>query len=419
MSEREYPDLDSLPPPEMPEAIRPSAVRFLPHARWRIRHVLLALIIGIIVGPFIALAAIAISSGADPTSDPEPLVVLGFQAVTSLAVLYLLSRFRGSGSWKHDYGFQMRWTRHVGNPRRCGSPDRRCDCHVPADRAIRRGSGAATGGGPTRRRSERAPVVGLRLLRRRHHADLRGDRLSWHVAGSIDAADESSLGCGLVGGCFRIRASTRSGSAARGARVVPCRPGTRVRGVSVERSQPPYLHAHGRSTASPWCYLPTQTRSRDTWSRWRRSCASADDQPSRQWPCDAVQSGAEFDAVGCGVPSSTLTDNGLLRLLCSLCAARRRSTYYAQPTREEAVVPVASVSVGIAAQITVHVSGAVAAPGLAVGRVGCQSGRRDCRSRRGHCRGAAHGVELGGAAAGRGADRCPVCRPVRDGSGRR
>ena len=109
MSQSDHPDLAALPPPELPESIRRGAVRYLPNARWRFHHVLLALVVGIIVGPFLAVAAIAIGSGADPASNPEPLVVLGFQAFSSLGALYLLSRFRGSGSWKYDYGFQMRW----------------------------------------------------------------------------------------------------------------------------------------------------------------------------------------------------------------------------------------------------------------------------------------------------------------------
>ena len=108
------PDLSALPPPEWPSAptVPLSDDSYLPFSSWSYGNFALALVAGIIIGPFLAVIAITLVSGADAVEDTPTLVLLGVQAVSSFAALFLLSRLRGTGSWRDDYGFVVR-PRHI------------------------------------------------------------------------------------------------------------------------------------------------------------------------------------------------------------------------------------------------------------------------------------------------------------------
>lgn len=72
----------------------------------------IALVVGIVLGPFLAVIAYALVAGAEAAEDIPTLVLLAVQVATSFAVLLFLSRRRGSGSWRTDYGFVLE-ARHV------------------------------------------------------------------------------------------------------------------------------------------------------------------------------------------------------------------------------------------------------------------------------------------------------------------
>jgi membrane protease YdiL (CAAX protease family) len=108
------PDLGSLPPPQWPVAPTVSLQdnSYLPFSNWSYANFALALVAGIIIGPFLAVIVITVVSGPGAVDDTPTLVLLGVQAFSSLTALYLISRFRGSGSWRDDYGFVIN-PRHV------------------------------------------------------------------------------------------------------------------------------------------------------------------------------------------------------------------------------------------------------------------------------------------------------------------
>jgi len=105
--------LEGLPPPQWP-APGASVVEavYLPLSNWKYGDTALALVAGIIIGPFLAILAIGIFGGSSAIEDASPLVLLSVQGVSSLAAVAALSWFRGTRSWRDDYGFVIQ-PRHV------------------------------------------------------------------------------------------------------------------------------------------------------------------------------------------------------------------------------------------------------------------------------------------------------------------
>lgn len=95
------------PPPEWPPPTAEAAHResYLPASRWSYGHIVTALAVGVIIGPFLAVLGIAIVQGSEALDDPPTIFLLTVQAVSSIAVLFVLSRYRATGSWRADYGF--------------------------------------------------------------------------------------------------------------------------------------------------------------------------------------------------------------------------------------------------------------------------------------------------------------------------
>jgi len=108
------PDLADLPPPAWPDAPRVALNddSYLPYSKWSYGHFALALVSGIIIGPFLAVLAVALLNGPESIEDTPTLLLLTVQAVSSFLVLFILSRWRGSGSWRDDFGFVVSW-RHL------------------------------------------------------------------------------------------------------------------------------------------------------------------------------------------------------------------------------------------------------------------------------------------------------------------
>lgn len=104
--------LENLPPPDWPDQTVSGSPGYLPHANWSYGHIAVALITGIVVGPFVALILAAAVGGAAAARDVPTLLLLSAQAFTSIGVLYALSRIRGSGSWSTDFGFALH-PRHI------------------------------------------------------------------------------------------------------------------------------------------------------------------------------------------------------------------------------------------------------------------------------------------------------------------
>lgn len=100
------PDLSELPPPSWPATS--DADTYLPFSNWRYGHTALALLVGILIGPFVAGSIIAVVDGPDAVEDASTFVFIGAQAISSLGILLYLSRYRGTGSWAKDYGFNLR-----------------------------------------------------------------------------------------------------------------------------------------------------------------------------------------------------------------------------------------------------------------------------------------------------------------------
>lgn len=105
--------LEDLPPPQWSApGSSVAADGYLPLSNWKYGDTALALVAGIIIGPFLAILAIGIFGGASAIEDASPLVLLSVQGVSSLAAVAALSRFRGTRSWRDDYGFVIQ-ARHV------------------------------------------------------------------------------------------------------------------------------------------------------------------------------------------------------------------------------------------------------------------------------------------------------------------
>jgi len=109
MSDRR--DLDALPPPSGAPNQPAGSDDYLPSVNWTYGQFALALLFGIIIGPFIGLAAYVVINGQVGDEVPT-LFLLGAQVVASFGVLAFLSRRRGTGNWRTDYGFALE-PRHV------------------------------------------------------------------------------------------------------------------------------------------------------------------------------------------------------------------------------------------------------------------------------------------------------------------
>ncbi len=115
MSDFEVPeasDLSNLPPPQGPPAGEQPRDAYLPHSNWSYGHIAMVLAFGIIVGPLLALITIGVVGGSSAIDDVSPLALLAAQAVASLVAVAVASRFRGSRSWRIDFGFKIE-ARHV------------------------------------------------------------------------------------------------------------------------------------------------------------------------------------------------------------------------------------------------------------------------------------------------------------------
>ncbi len=108
----EAPDLSNLPPPQGPPAGGPRRDAYLPHSNWSYGHIAMVLAFGIIVGPLLALIAVGVVGGSSAIEDVSPLALLAAQAAASLVAVAVASRFRGSRSWRTDFGFKIE-ARHV------------------------------------------------------------------------------------------------------------------------------------------------------------------------------------------------------------------------------------------------------------------------------------------------------------------
>ncbi|MCP3975548.1 MAG: CPBP family intramembrane metalloprotease [bacterium] len=103
----ENPDLSALPPPSWPGPAGDVGV-YLPFSNWSYGQTVLALLVGILVGPFAVASILTIVDGPDAIEDASTFLLLAAQAVSSLGIVFYLSRFRGSGSWPNDYGFSLK-----------------------------------------------------------------------------------------------------------------------------------------------------------------------------------------------------------------------------------------------------------------------------------------------------------------------
>lgn len=108
----ESPDLSSIPPPPAAAAAAHGAGAYLPDTNWSYRHTVMVLVSGVVVGPFLFLIAVGIVGGTSAMEDLPALALLSAQAVASLLAVAVVSRLRGSGSWRRDFGFRLE-TRHV------------------------------------------------------------------------------------------------------------------------------------------------------------------------------------------------------------------------------------------------------------------------------------------------------------------
>ena len=104
MSDR--PNLDALPPPAGAPNEPVGDSDYLPNVSWGYGHFATALLVGIIIGPFLGLLGYVAVNGGNVEEVPT-LFLLATQVVTSFGVLLFLSLKRGTGNWRTDYGFAL------------------------------------------------------------------------------------------------------------------------------------------------------------------------------------------------------------------------------------------------------------------------------------------------------------------------
>jgi len=107
----DLPDLSRLPPPAS-LAPQQSSGTYLPESNWSYGYTALVLVLGIIVGPFLALIGAGIAGGTSAMEDISALALLSVQGVASLGAVAAVSWFKGSRSWRRDFGFKIE-ARHV------------------------------------------------------------------------------------------------------------------------------------------------------------------------------------------------------------------------------------------------------------------------------------------------------------------
>lgn len=98
-------ELDALPPPSGAPNQPAEGSGYLPHVRWGYSQFAIALLFGIIIGPFIGLAIYVAANGQ--AEEVPTLFLLAAQVFASFGVLLFLSRQRGTGNWKTDFGFAV------------------------------------------------------------------------------------------------------------------------------------------------------------------------------------------------------------------------------------------------------------------------------------------------------------------------
>jgi membrane protease YdiL (CAAX protease family) len=101
------PDLSALPPPAPLSAEPPASPDvYLPESNWSYGTSAGAILIGFVAVTIAASTILAIS-GARVVEDIPTNALLAVQAGATLLLLAGLSRFRGTGSWKRDFGFEI------------------------------------------------------------------------------------------------------------------------------------------------------------------------------------------------------------------------------------------------------------------------------------------------------------------------
>ncbi len=108
-------DLASIPPPSPLPTPQQGDLPYLPLSRWSYWYPFGAVAVGV-VAVAVAVAVIGGVAGRDAVEDLNPLVLLGIQSFASLGALVAFSWFRGSRSWKQDYGFELSWRQWWGFP---------------------------------------------------------------------------------------------------------------------------------------------------------------------------------------------------------------------------------------------------------------------------------------------------------------
>ncbi len=101
------PDLSALPPPVLPSAGPPASPDvYLPDSNWSYGTIAGAVLVGFIAVTIAASTILAVS-GARVVEDIPTSALLTVQAGATLLLLAGLSRYRGTGSWKRDFGLEV------------------------------------------------------------------------------------------------------------------------------------------------------------------------------------------------------------------------------------------------------------------------------------------------------------------------
>lgn len=98
------PDLSALPPPVPPSAGLPDM--YLPESNWSYATVAAAILVGF-VAVTIAASTILVVSSARVVEDIPTSALLTVQSGATLLLLAGLSRYRGTGSWRRDFGLEI------------------------------------------------------------------------------------------------------------------------------------------------------------------------------------------------------------------------------------------------------------------------------------------------------------------------
>lgn len=105
------PDLGNLPPPPWPRD-NSAESEYLPEVNWSYSKVVLALLVGIFIGPFIGAIGYAVLSPGTSVEEVPTTLLLVAQVLASFGVVLFFSLRNGTGSWRRDFGFVLE-PRHV------------------------------------------------------------------------------------------------------------------------------------------------------------------------------------------------------------------------------------------------------------------------------------------------------------------